>query len=130
VSRYGDPYQRELVEALAEYTGVQPSQIVFGNGADELIDLICRAFVGPGDEVLIPLPIFGTYLMDPVISNAAVRTIAPNEGLEINLGQITEAIGEKTKIITLCNGGIGWVAQNGAGAYFGSGGRGICRICG
>jgi histidinol-phosphate aminotransferase len=103
VSRYGDPYQRELVEALAEYTGVQTSQIVFGNGADELIDLICRTFVGPGDEVLIPLPIFGAYLVDPVISNAAVRTIAPNEGLEINLGQITEAIGEKTKIITLCN---------------------------
>ena len=103
ISKYGDPYQRELVEALSIYTGQPEDHIVFGNGADELIDLVCRAFVGPGDEVLLPLPIFGTYLMDPVISGAQVKMIPVQEGLEIDLQKVSEGITEKTKVIGLCN---------------------------
>ena len=103
ISRYGDPYQRALVEELSRYTGCSTDQIVFGNGADELIDLICRAFVGPEDEVLAPLPIFGTYLVDPKISGAQVRKLPMTEDLSISLESITEAIGPKTKVISLCN---------------------------
>ena len=103
ISKYGDPYQRELVEAIGNYTGQPTDHIIFGNGADELIDLVCRAFVGPGDEVLVPMPIFGTYLMDPLISGAQVKMIPVQEGLEIDLQKVSEGITEKTKVIGLCN---------------------------
>ena len=46
---YPDPEQRELRAALAEYTGAPAENILPGHGADELIDLICRLFLGPGD---------------------------------------------------------------------------------
>lgn len=103
ISRYGDPYQVEFVEAIAQYTGMSKEMIAFGNGADELIDLIFRTFVGPEDEVLIPLPIFGTYLMDPKVAGAQIRTISPQEDLDINLNLILKEIGPKTKIVALCN---------------------------
>ena len=46
---YPDPEQRELRAALAEYTGVPVANILPGHGADELIDLLCRLTLGPGD---------------------------------------------------------------------------------
>lgn len=103
VARYGDPYQKELVEKLSLYTGYPEDQIVFGNGADELIDLVCRAFLSQEDEVLIPLPIFGTYLMDPQLANARIQTIPPTENLEIDLEDILKRITPSTKMIVLCN---------------------------
>lgn len=103
ISRYGDPYQKKLVEELSIYTGCPENQIVFGNGADELIDLVCRAFLNPGDEVLIPLPIFGTYLIDPKLANACVQTIPPTENLEVDLEELLKRITATTKMIVLCN---------------------------
>lgn len=103
ITRYGDPYQVELVEEISKYTGYPKEMIVFGNGADELIDLVCRAFVGSEEEVLLPLPTFGTYLMDPKLSGAQVRTIPPTEDLQIDLEEIIHQITPQTKIIALCN---------------------------
>src|SRR4030042_3875515 len=47
---YPDPEQRELRKALAEYTGISPEYILAGSGSDELIDLVLRLFVEPGDK--------------------------------------------------------------------------------
>ena len=103
IARYGDPHYRELYEALATYTGKEVENIIVGNGADELIDLACRAFVGPGEEVLLPLPIFGTYLVDPELSGANVRMLPPTEDLSIDLEALKAAIRPETKIVALCN---------------------------
>lgn len=103
IARYGDPYQKKLVEELSIYTGYPENQIVFGNGADELIDLVCRAFLNPGDEVLIPLPIFGTYLMDPQLADARIQTIPPTKNLEVDLEELLKNITSHTKMIVLCN---------------------------
>lgn len=103
IARYGDPNYRELYEALAKYTGKKEENIIVGNGADELIDLACRAFVGPGEEVLLPLPIFGTYLVDPELSGANIRRLPPTENLSIDLEALRAEIRPETKIIALCN---------------------------
>ncbi|MBI4236200.1 MAG: histidinol-phosphate transaminase [Chloroflexi bacterium] len=58
---YPDPEQRALREALARYTGFPPQQIVAGAGSDELIDLLVRFFVSPGDRVVTAGPTFGMY---------------------------------------------------------------------
>ena len=50
--------------ALAEYTGVPAANIFPGHGADELIDLLCRVFLGPGDAIINCPPTFGMYEFD------------------------------------------------------------------
>ena len=58
---YPDPEQRHLRDALAQYVNVGPEQIVVGSGSDELIDLILRLFIEPGDRVINCVPTFGMY---------------------------------------------------------------------
>jgi histidinol-phosphate aminotransferase len=59
--RYPDPQQRRLRAALGGYAGVGPEHIVAGAGSDELIDLLVRAVVSPGDGVIDCPPAFGMY---------------------------------------------------------------------
>ncbi|MYE32580.1 MAG: aminotransferase class I/II-fold pyridoxal phosphate-dependent enzyme, partial [Chloroflexi bacterium] len=59
--RYPDPDQRRLRAALAARHHIPESSIVAGAGADELIDLVFRVFVDPGDRVVIASPTFGMY---------------------------------------------------------------------
>jgi histidinol-phosphate aminotransferase len=70
---YPDPEQRQLRESLSEYTGVPASNILPGHGADELLDLICRIFLGPGDAIIDCPPTFGMYSFDAGLAGA--RTI-------------------------------------------------------
>lgn len=58
---YPDPEQRRVREALAEYTDSDPDRIVAGVGSDEIIDLLLRLFVAPGERVLQCVPTFGMY---------------------------------------------------------------------
>ncbi len=60
-TRYPDPFGRELTVKLAGLTGVDPENIVLGNGSDELIQLILQTFGGPGKRVVIPYPTFSMY---------------------------------------------------------------------
>ena len=67
---YPDPEQRALRAALAEYTGVPAANIFPGHGADELIDLLCRVFLGPGDAIINCPPTFGMYEFDAGLAGA------------------------------------------------------------
>jgi histidinol-phosphate aminotransferase len=58
---YPDPEQRRVREALADYLGVGAEHIVVGNGSDELLELIPRLFLSPGDAVVTAVPTFGVY---------------------------------------------------------------------
>ena len=58
---YPDPRQGRLRKVLAEYTGSDPERIVAGVGSDEIIDLLLRLFVGPGDQVIRFSPGFEMY---------------------------------------------------------------------
>ena len=68
--RYPDPEQRRLRAALARRHGVGAECIVAGAGADELIDLVFRVFVEPGDRVVVASPTFGMYAFDARLSGA------------------------------------------------------------
>ena len=63
-SIYPDPEQAGLRAALSEYVGVAPERIVAGAGSDELIDLIARLFVTPGDAIVTAVPTFGMYAFE------------------------------------------------------------------
>lgn len=70
VHRYPDPDQRRLRAALADRLGVEAGSIVAGAGADELIDLVFRAYVEPGDAVVVASPTFGMYAFDAELHGA------------------------------------------------------------
>ncbi|MEW6221959.1 MAG: histidinol-phosphate transaminase [Candidatus Hadarchaeota archaeon] len=67
ISRYPDPGARRLKFAIANYLEVGPDCLVVGNGSDELMDLICKAFVDSGDRVLIPTPTFDLYEISAIL---------------------------------------------------------------
>ena len=72
---YPDPEQRELRAALADYVGVPAEHILPGSGADELIDLVCRLTLAPGDAIIDCPPTFGMYSFDAGLTG---RTRAPS----------------------------------------------------
>ena len=58
---YPDPSQRDLRAKLGEFLGLGPEHLIAGNGSDEIIDLLMRLFLEPGDRVLNCSPSFGMY---------------------------------------------------------------------
>lgn len=69
---YPDPQQTELRDALAEALGLPAAHILPTHGADEMIDLLCRLFVGPGESVLNCPPTFGMYEFDAALQGAQI----------------------------------------------------------
>src|SRR6056297_158430 len=62
LNRYPDPYQKALKEKIAYFRGAKRQQIFVGNGSDEIIDLLIRAFCNPGrDNMIVPEPTYGMY---------------------------------------------------------------------
>ncbi|HCX74461.1 MAG TPA: histidinol-phosphate transaminase, partial [Algoriphagus sp.] len=75
-NRYPDPYQSELKEKIAAIKDVKPSQIFLGNGSDEAIDLLFRAFCNPGvDNVILLPPTYGMYEVSASINDVAVKKV-------------------------------------------------------
>ncbi|MEA3442796.1 MAG: histidinol-phosphate transaminase [Chloroflexota bacterium] len=96
---YPDPEQRMLRQALENYTGLSQQYIICGSGSDELIDLILRLFVEPGDEVINCPPTFGMYPFNTEICGGEVVNIPRNEDFTIDMGNIEGALNKKTKAI-------------------------------
>ncbi len=69
---YPDPQQGQLREALGRFLQLPPENILPGHGADELLDLLCRLFLGPGDGIVNCPPTFGMYSFDARLQGAAV----------------------------------------------------------
>ncbi len=87
---YPDPEQRELRAALAEYVGVPADNILAGSGADELIDLICRLTLGPGDAVIDCPPTFGMYSFDAALAGARVLQVWRRANFSVDVEEICE----------------------------------------
>jgi histidinol-phosphate aminotransferase len=96
---YPDPEQRELRKALEEYTGLGRQHIVCGMGSDELIDLILRLFLKPGDEVINCPPTFGMYPFSTDICGGRVVDVPRTEDFALNMAGIKKALTKKTKVI-------------------------------
>ncbi len=102
VNRYPDGGCFRLREAVSEKFSVSPDNIVFGNGSDEIIFLALRAFLNPGDEVVIAEPTFLVYRSASLIEGAKVRTV-PLKNFKYDLGAMAEAVTPKTKIVFIAN---------------------------
>lgn len=103
-NRYPDPKQKLLKEALARLKPVDRQQIILGNGSDEIIDLLIRAFCEPGtDNVVIPQPTYGMYGVCAGINNVATRNPNLIHDFELDIQAINDCVDEKSRIIFLCS---------------------------
>ncbi|MAU16087.1 MAG: histidinol-phosphate transaminase [Muricauda sp.] len=104
VNRYPDPYQRSLKSLLAEQKEVSPNQILFGNGSDEVLDLIFRAFCEPNQDNIITLPpTYGMYKVLAGINAVENKEILLTSDFEPNVPEILKVVDETTKIIFICS---------------------------
>ena len=103
-NRYPDPHQRKLKAMIGELKQSDPSTIFLGNGSDEAIDLIFRAFCQPGiDNVISIDPTYGMYQVAAETNDVDVRKVLLTGDFELNAGAILEAVNQNTKIIWLCS---------------------------
>ncbi len=100
---YPDPEYKELRKAIGLYAGVNISHIAVGSGGDELIDLVTRLVLDPGDSGINCPPTFSSYALSTVLNRGKVINIARSENYDLDLPQIISCIDGKTKIIFICN---------------------------
>ncbi len=103
-NRYPDPHQLKLKERISTIKKIPADQIFLGNGSDEPIDLLIRAFCEPGlDNVVIPQPTYGMYTVSAEINNVEIRNITLTEDFDIDLSVLREAWNDHTQLIFLCS---------------------------
>jgi histidinol-phosphate aminotransferase len=102
INRYPDGGAYVLVRKIAAHLSVMPENIILGNGSDEIIGMITRVFVQPGDEVIIPKPSFLMY--DIMVKSAGATPVySPLSSFAIDLADIERRITSKTRVIFICN---------------------------
>ena len=102
LNRYADGSQSELRNAIGEVHGLEPQRIICGNGSDELIQLMARAFVGEGDEALLSE---NGFIMSNIHCTAqgAELVIAPERGFKVDVDAMLARVSEKTRFCTIAN---------------------------
>lgn len=104
VNRYPDPQQRNLKSVLAKQKGVKPENILFGNGSDEVLDFLFRAFCEPKEDNIITLPpTYGMYKVLSGINNVQNIEVLLTSEFEIDVAAILEKANKKSKILFLCS---------------------------
>ncbi|HLY54991.1 MAG TPA: histidinol-phosphate transaminase, partial [Stellaceae bacterium] len=102
IHRYPDGSVAELRQALAGKWGIEADRIVCGNGSDELIGLLVRAYAGPGDEIVQSRHGFLMYGIAAKSVGAAV-VMAPERDLTADVDAMLAAVGERTRLVFLAN---------------------------
>lgn len=103
-NRYPDPLQKKVKASLALIKKVEPSQMFLGNGSDECIDLLYRAFCEPRqDNVIIVPPTYGMYEVSANINDVELRKAPLTPDYQLDLDLIGSMMDEHTKILWLCS---------------------------
>lgn len=101
--RYPDGGGFALTAKLAEKLGVDANAIVLGNGSDDVIGMLGRALLHPGDDALMPQPSFLMYAIT-VRSIGALPVFVPlNDALAIDLEAMLDRVTPRTRLVFLCN---------------------------
>lgn len=104
VNRYPDPQQRSLKSLIASQRGVTESQILLGNGSDEVLDLIFRAFCSPAkDEIITVPPTYGMYNVLAGTNDIENREVLLTDDFQLNVSKMLDAVSEQTKLIFICS---------------------------
>jgi len=103
-NRYPDPLQWEVKEQITRVKGVPAENIFLGNGSDEPIDLLFRAFCEPRiDNVVAIEPTYGMYKVSANINDVEYRKVLLDENFQFSADKLLDATNLYTKIIWLCS---------------------------
>lgn len=99
---YPDGYTAELRSAVASKLDVNEKQLLFGSGSEEIVQMICRAFLYPGVNTVMPSPTFPQYKHNALIEGADIKEIPTADGYH-DLEKMLKSIDEKTSVVWLCS---------------------------
>ncbi|MGH0038472.1 MAG: histidinol-phosphate transaminase [Myxococcota bacterium] len=103
VNRYPDGASFALREKLAGRLDVASEQLVFGCGGDEILELLAKVFLGPGREAVFAWPSFAMYPVVVQGMGATARRVPLDDDLVHDLPAMARAVGERTKLVFVCN---------------------------
>ncbi len=105
IQHYPDPDHEWLLESLANSAGVEPDNVIVGNGSTELIYLFTEVFLESGYEALIPVPSFSEYkaAIERFGGNMVFLNCNSSKNFQLNVEEVKSTISKKTRIIFLCN---------------------------
>jgi len=103
-NRYPDPLQWELKRKIAGIKSIAAENMLLGNGSDECIDLLIRAFCNPvRNNVIICPPTYGMYEVYAHINDVPVKEVPLTTAYQLNLEALEEAVDANTKLIFFCS---------------------------
>ncbi|WP_194774469.1 histidinol-phosphate transaminase [Pararhodonellum marinum] len=103
-NRYPDPYQRDLKVKIGLVKNIDSEQIFVGNGSDEAIDLLFRAFCQPGkDNVILLPPTYGMYEVSAGINDVATKKVNLSPDFQMDPNAVLSAVDAETKMIFICS---------------------------
>ncbi len=103
-NRYPDPQQTTLKKKIGEIRNVLPEKIFLGNGSDEIIDLLFRAFCEPGkDNAILMPPTYGMYKVSADINDVQTISVPLDNNFDIDTDNVLSAINENTRLIFICS---------------------------
>lgn len=97
------PSGEDIRRKIGELNGLSMDNVFLGNGSTEVIDILIRTLVEPGDDVVIPTPTFGMYEARTRINGGEPVLVPLAEDFYWNIPGILEAIKERTKLIFICS---------------------------
>ncbi len=100
--RYPDGAGHRLTRKIADANGILPTNVFIGNGSDEIIALLVRALIRPGDRVIVPQPSFLMYAIAAAAGGAEVMAV-PLKALAMDLDAMAERVTADTRLIFICN---------------------------
>jgi len=102
LNRYPDSDNTALREAAACFWGVEPDNVTCGVGSDQLIDMLCRVFLEPGDKVITQKPTIGMYAVSANLNHGSAVSVPVGYDLASARKLVAAADSHKAKIIFLC----------------------------
>ncbi len=102
LERYPDGQATALRQAIARRYGLDPSRIVCGAGSDEILGLLARGYLGPGDEAIYTEHGFLVYRI-AILTNGATPIVVPEKGLHTDVDAILKAVTAKTRVVFIAN---------------------------
>lgn len=94
---------RDLRRRLAEASGLEQEQCVLGAGSSEIIDVLIRTFVSPGEEVVIAVPTFSMYEARTRVAGGVPVLVPMRDDLDLDVPALLNAVTERTKLVFLCS---------------------------
>jgi histidinol-phosphate aminotransferase len=100
---YPDPEQRRVREAVAAYVGADASQIVMGNGSDDLLSICAMLFLSPGDAMANAPPTFGVYSFLGHVYDANIIQVERQEDFGLDLVGLERALDDSAKLLYIAS---------------------------